>query len=77
MVVAILPQTGKRVMGRPGEGTEFSNLSWLSMMFGAGLGVGFMVFATAEPLSLWGSNLVVNSGAVAPNSEEALQSAYR
>ena len=23
LVVAILPQTGKRVMGRPGEGTEF------------------------------------------------------
>jgi len=77
MVVAILPQTGKRVMGRPGEGTEFSNFSWFSMMFGAGLGVGLMVFATAEPLGLWGSNPVVISGAVAPNSEEALQSAYR
>ncbi len=24
-VVAILPQTGKRVMGRPGEGKEFSD----------------------------------------------------
>lgn len=59
MVVAILLQTGSRVMGRPGEGTEFSNFSWFSMMFGAGLGVGLMVFATAEPLSLWGSNLVV------------------
>ena len=46
-------------------------------MFGAGLGVGLMVFATAEPLTLWGSNPVVISGAVAPNSEEALQSAYR
>lgn len=77
MVVAILPQTGSRVMGRPGKGTEFSNFSWFSMMFGAGLGVGLMVFATAEPLSLWGSNPVVISGAVAPNSEEALQSAYR
>jgi len=77
MVVAILPQTGKRVMGRPGEGTEFSNFSWFSMMFGAGLGVGLMVFATAEPLGLWGSNPVVISGTVAPNSEEALQSAYR
>ena len=77
MVVAILPQTGKRVMGRAGEGTEFSNFSWFSMMFGAGLGVGLMVFATAEPLGLWGSNPVVISGAVVANSEEALQSAYR
>ena len=28
MVVAILPQTGNRGMGRPGEGAEFSNFSW-------------------------------------------------
>ena len=34
-------------MGQPGEGKEFSNFSWFSMMFGAGLGVGLMVFATA------------------------------
>ncbi|MCU9838790.1 BCCT family transporter [Ruegeria sp. WL0004] len=76
-VLAALPQTGKRIMGRPGEGTEFSNFSWFSMMFGAGLGVGLMVFATAEPLGLWGSNPVVVSGAVVGNTEEALQSAYR
>ncbi|MGI9368353.1 MAG: BCCT family transporter [Ruegeria sp.] len=76
-VLAALPQTGKRIMGRPGEGTEFSNFSWFSMMFGAGLGVGLMVFATAEPLGLWGSNPLVVAGEVPGNSEEALQSAYR
>ncbi len=76
-ILALLPQFGKRVMGRPGEGTEFSNFSWFSMMFGAGLGVGLMVFATAEPLGLWGSNPVVIAGDVAGNSEDALQSAYR
>jgi choline-glycine betaine transporter len=76
-IIAILPQTGKRRMGREGEPPEFSNFSWFSMMFGAGLGVGLMVFATAEPLGLWGSNPVVLSGGVAPNTEEALQSGYR
>lgn len=76
-IIAAIPQTGKRIMGRPGEATEFSNFSWFSMMFGAGLGVGLMVFATAEPLGLWGSNPVIISGEVAANSEEALQSAYR
>ncbi|SMP14047.1 BCCT family transporter [Shimia sagamensis] len=76
-VLAALPQTGKRIMGRPGEGTEFSNFSWFSMMFGAGLGVGLMVFATAEPLGLWGSNPVVVAGDVAGNTEDALKSAYR
>ncbi len=77
LIVAVLPQTGKRIMGRPGEGTDFSNFSWFSMMFGAGLGVGLMVFATAEPLGLWGSNPLVVSGDVAGNSPEALQGAYR
>ena len=76
-VIAILPQTGKRRMGREGEAPEFSNFSWFSMMFGAGLGVGLMVFATAEPLGLWGSNPLTVSQKVAPNSEEALTSAYR
>jgi len=47
------------------------------MMFGAGLGVGLMVFATAEPLGLWGSNPETVSGAVAPNSQEAITSGYR
>lgn len=76
-VVAIIPSTGRRVMGREGEKPEFSNFSWFSMMFGAGLGVGLMVFATAEPLGLWGSNPVVLSGEVAPTTEAALQSGYR
>jgi choline-glycine betaine transporter len=76
-VVAALPQTGKRLMGRPGEAPEFSNFSWFSMMFGAGLGVGLMVFATAEPLGLWGSNPLTVAGDVAGNTAASLQSGYR
>ncbi|EFO29916.1 glycine betaine transporter OpuD [Roseibium sp. TrichSKD4] len=76
-VLAILPQSGKRLMGREGEKPEFSTFSWFSMMFGAGLGVGLMVFATAEPLGLWGSNPLTVSGAVAGNTEEALTSGFR
>ena len=76
-IVAVIPSTGRRVMGPEGGKPEFSNFSWFSMMFGAGLGVGLMVFATAEPLGLWGSNPVVLAGAVEANSEAALQSGYR
>ncbi len=76
-IIAVLPKTGARVMGVPGEKPEFSNFSWFSMMFGAGLGVGLMVFATAEPLGLWGSNPVVVAGEVQGNTPEALQSAWR
>ncbi|WP_375227834.1 BCCT family transporter [Roseobacter sp. S98] len=76
IALAILP-SGKRKLGGPDTRPEFSNFSWFSMMFGAGLGVGLMVFATAEPLGLWGSNPVVVSGGVEGNTEEALTSAYR
>ncbi len=76
VAIAIMP-TGRRKLGGPDTRPEFSNFSWFSMMFGAGLGVGLMVFATAEPLGLWGSNPEVVSGAVAGNSEEALTSAFR
>ena len=77
LVIALLPKTGSRVMGVRGEKPEFSNFSWFSMMFGAGLGVGLMVFATAEPLGLWGSNPLTVSGEVAGSTEEALQSGFR
>lgn len=77
IIVAILPGTGRRVMGASGEAPEFSNFSWFSMMFGAGLGVGLMVFATAEPLGLWGSNPVILAQAAEANTEAALQSGYR
>jgi choline/glycine/proline betaine transport protein len=75
--VAIIPSTGKRILGRPGEKPEFSNFSWFAMMFGAGLGVGLMVYATAEPLGLWGSNPVVVAGVVGASTEAAVESAYR
>lgn len=76
-IVAALPQTGKRIMGVRGVAPEFSNFSWFSMMFGAGLGVGLMVFATAEPLGLWGSNPVTVAGDVVGSTPEAVKSAYR
>ena len=75
--IAIIPSTGRRVLGPAGQRPEFSNFSWFSMMFGAGLGVGLMVFATAEPLGLWASNPVTVAGDVEGATEEALTSAYR
>ena len=75
--VAIIPSTGKRLLGREGEAPEFSTFSWFSMMFGAGLGVGLMVYATAEPLGLWNSNPVVVAGTVEGGTAAAQESAFR
>ena len=76
-ILAIIPSTGTRVLGPIGVKPEFSNFSWFSMMFGAGLGVGLMVFSTAEPLGLWASNPVIVRGDVVGATSEALTSAYR
>lgn len=76
-VVAILPATGRMRLGGDDERPEFTNFSWFSMMFGAGLGVGLMVYATAEPLGLWESNPLTMSGEVASKSSEAIQGGYR
>ncbi|MFT2110639.1 BCCT family transporter [Marinomonas sp. 2405UD68-3] len=76
-MLAILPSTGNKVLGPVGEKPEFSNFSWFSMMFGAGLGVGLMVYATAEPLSLWGSNPEIVSRAVTGSASETIESAFR
>ncbi len=74
--LAILP-TGRRKLGGADTVPEFSNFSWFSMMFGAGLGVGLMVFATAEPLGLWGSNPLTVAGEVEGGTPEAVKSAFR
>ncbi len=76
-LVALIPATGRMRLGAEGEMPEFSNFSWFSMMFGAGLGVGLMVYATAEPLGLWETNPLTVSGQIAPKSDEAIEGAYR
>jgi choline-glycine betaine transporter len=42
------PATGKLKLGQDGDAPEFSNFSWFSIMFGAGIGIGMLTFATAE-----------------------------
>ncbi|MEL7318942.1 MAG: BCCT family transporter [Pseudomonadota bacterium] len=76
-ILALIPSVGKRKLGQPGEKPEFSTFSWFSMMFGAGLGVGLMVYATAEPMGLWTSNPEVVAGNVEGGTEDAVQSAFR
>jgi len=75
--VALIPSWGKRILGKAGQKPEFSNFSWFSMMFGAGLGVGLMVYSTAEPIGLWGSNPVILAGDAQANTANAIESGMR
>jgi len=53
---AIWPRTGSLLLGNSDDKPEFSRFSWFSMMFGAGIGVGMLTFATAEPMYHFGNN---------------------
>ncbi|CAA9448266.1 MAG: Glycine betaine transporter OpuD [uncultured Pseudonocardia sp.] len=38
-------------LGRDDEGPEFRTISWIAMMFSAGMGIGLIFYGVAEPLS--------------------------
>ena len=42
---------GNIVLGKDGEKPEYSFLSWFSMLFSAGMGIGLVFYGVAEPLS--------------------------
>lgn len=75
--MAVIPSIGRITLGKPGEKPEFSNFSWFSMMFSAGMGIGLMVFSTAEPLWHFGGNPEIIKGNVEPYTDEAVQSTFR
>ncbi|HLR65203.1 MAG TPA: BCCT family transporter [Pseudogracilibacillus sp.] len=49
IILAISP-FGKIRLGKQDEKPEFSWISWIGMLFAAGIGVGFVFFGVAEPL---------------------------
>lgn len=46
-VLALWPAAGRLKLGLEDDKPEFSNFSWFSMMFGAGIGVGMLTWAVA------------------------------
>ncbi|WP_241385444.1 BCCT family transporter [Rhodococcus sp. CH91] len=46
-----LSRYGRIPLGKDGERPEFRTVSWIAMMFAAGMGIGLMFFGVAEPLS--------------------------
>ncbi|MCK2201359.1 glycine betaine transporter BetP [Corynebacterium callunae] len=44
---------GQIRLGRIDEAPEFRTVSWISMMFAAGMGIGLMFYGTSEPLTFY------------------------
>ncbi|KUI48524.1 choline transporter [Mycobacterium sp. GA-1199] len=59
-------------LGRDDEEPEFHGVSWVAMMFSAGMGIGLMFFGVAEPLSHFATP---PPGTGEPGNPEAVQTA--
>lgn len=76
LVLALVPASGRLRLGEPEDRPEFDNFSWFSMMFGAGVGVGMLTYATGEPVSHFQNNPDVIRGAIEGASAANVRSAY-
>jgi choline/carnitine/betaine transport len=74
--LAIWPTAGRLNLGQDGEKPEFSNFSWFSMMFGAGIGVGMLTWAVAEPIAHFKNNPAVIQGVNTALSQDNVREAY-
>ena len=77
VILALWPAAGRLNLGLEGEKPEFNNFSWFSMMFGAGIGVGMLTWAVAEPVSHFGSNPQTIMGLTTGGAEDNIRSAYQ
>ncbi|WP_020146361.1 BCCT family transporter [Thioalkalivibrio sp. ALJ15] len=64
-------------LGRDDEVPEFTTVSWLAMLFAAGMGVGLLFWAVAEPLSHYGGNpFLLDNGETAEAADMSMVLTY-
>ena len=61
LIFTALSDFGNIKLGADEETPEFGFLSWMAMLFAAGMGVGLMFFGVAEPLSHFNSTISIGS----------------
>jgi choline/carnitine/betaine transport len=77
VLLALWPAAGRLKMGQPDDEPEFSYFSWFSMMFGAGIGVGMLTWAVAEPIYHFNNNPDVIKGLATGAAEDNIMNAYK
>jgi len=73
LIIAVVPKWGNTKLGTADGVPEFSNFSWFSMMFGAGIGIGMLGYATGEPIWHMGDNPEIRISAIAVKDAFAAQ----
>ncbi|MBG6216505.1 choline/carnitine/betaine transport [Arthrobacter sp. CAN_A6] len=59
---------GRITLGKDGEKPEYSTISWIAMMFSAGMGIGLMFYGVTEPITHY---LTPPIAGIEPGSEAA------
>jgi choline/carnitine/betaine transport len=77
LALALWPATGRIRLGGDASKPEFSNFSWFSMMFGAGIGIGMLTYATGEPIYHFATNPDVIMGNTEGSSADNVRAAYK
>ena len=77
ILMAIWPKAARLRLGLEGDRPEFSNFSWFSMMFGAGIGVGMLTWAIAEPIYHFKNNPEVLQGLATSADMDNYLNAYK
>ena len=62
-VAIALSPLGRIRLGGKGASPDYSRLSWFSMLFGAGMGIGLIFYGVAEPVTHFGSAMAGGSAA--------------
>lgn len=75
--LCLWPKSATTRLGTAGEEPEFSNFSWFSMMFGAGIGVSMLTYSTAEPIFHFTNNPETIMGLVEGSSADNVRNAYK
>ncbi|MFQ3256953.1 MAG: choline/carnitine/betaine transport [Porticoccaceae bacterium] len=77
LALGIWPRTAHVKLGQIDEKPEFSMFTWLSMMFGAGIGIGMLTYSTAEPIFHFANNPDTIKGLTTGLDEDNVRNAYK
>lgn len=72
-LILLLSPAGKIRLGDPGSRPEYSTISWIAMLFSAGMGIGLVFYGAAEPLS----HYAISAPEAELYSQEALKDAFK
>ena len=75
--LGLWPRSAHIKLGRADEKPEFTMFSWLSMMFGAGIGIGMLTYSTAEPIFHFANNPDTIKGLTTGLDENNVRNAYK